>query len=366
MKTSAKFLFLLGALVVAVVLSLWLRPKVALRPTSTSVPAQLQPQPPPPLLPQLAKDVQSTVEAKPVTPLSQRRFKDMKAVERNAILENLRKQDFPVILQAWIEADQVEHDPLKHGQLGTLLGFAMHDRVPSPEFLAQLRSFIYNPANSELDRGVLIVALGFAARNETLEMLLDMVAHPPSKELLSSSLSAIGTASLNRDESLTPFYERVWREAGSGDKDLLKNIACSLGRLGTPSSMEMLLTAAFAPNGQDDVRKQAALFGLSWADILNDKAVPPLAARLSNDAPSGEASRLAASILFKMQTTDANQALLTWIQHTDASNAKTASKLATETQHPEIWRAALDPSVTFRSERNREAIRDAMEIRKGR
>jgi len=281
----------------------------------------------------------------------------MNILKRNAILDDIQKRDLSSIFQAWIDAERFDHDPLKRNGLSIVLSEALHERTPSPELLAQMRAFIYDPANSMLERGMLMSALGYAERKETLDMLLDMVPHPPDKKLFASLLSSIGDAASNRNESLSPIYERVWREAGPGDKDLLSAIAASMARLGTASSMEMLLTAAFASDGADDLRKQTARYGLEAANILNEKAVPPLAARLSNDAPLNEASQLAGGILFKMQGAVANRALLAWMQNANERAAPIALNLATNGQNPEIWQAALDAAVPFRSERIRDAIR---------
>ena len=91
-------------------------------------------------------------------------------------------------------------------------------------------------------------------------------------------------------------------------------------------------------------------YGLEVANILNDKAVPALAARLSSAPLGDESSQLAASILFKMQGPVANLALVAWMQKAEPSAAHVAQELATNGQSPEIWQAALDPAVPFRSD----------------
>lgn len=282
----------------------------------------------------------------------------------DAILDEVRKQDLAVIFQAWIDADRMEHDPLKHKSLSTILTGELHERTPSAEFLAQLRAFINDPANSQLDRAVLVSVLGDAQRKETAEMLLDMAAKPPAPELKNNVLGSLGMAGAlnNQDESLSPTYERAWRETARGNEDLLRSVACSMAGLGSASSLELVLNAALAPDGQDDARKHAALYALAAVTILNDHAVPPLAARLSNDTPTNEASRLAAGALARMVGTPSNRVLVAWMQAATAA-APLAHKLALGTQSPAIWQAALDPSVPFRSEQNRAAIRAALNER---
>jgi hypothetical protein len=49
--------------------------------------------------------------------------------------------------------------------------------------------------------------------------------------------------------------------------------------------------------------------------------------------------------------------LVAWLQNANASAAPLVHDYMLPTQHAEIWEAALDPSVSFRSEANREAIR---------
>src|ERR1039458_2830747 len=130
MKAPVKYLFRLGVLVVAVGLFLWLRPTAPSRPAN--VPAQM------------------AGKANPTASSSPRNFSNMDVLERKAICDKIRKQDLSLILQAWIDAERVEHDRAKHAALSTTLMFAMHDRAPSPKFLAQMRAFINDPANSKL------------------------------------------------------------------------------------------------------------------------------------------------------------------------------------------------------------------------
>jgi len=126
-------------------------------------------------------------------PLYERNFSNMDVLERKAVCDKIRMQDHAAILQAWIDADRIEHDRGKHSMLGTTLSFAMHERPPSPESLVLLRAFIYDSANSELDREILITNLGYAQRKETTDLLLDMWAHPPAdKELKNSLLASLG------------------------------------------------------------------------------------------------------------------------------------------------------------------------------
>jgi len=125
--------------------------------------------------------------------------------------------------------------------------------------------------------------------------------------------------------------------------------------------MEALLKDALGSDGQNDAKKRAASYGLEVATILNDKAVPPLSARLSAENPMSEASKLALRTLAKMQTVAANQASLSWAQNANTGAAKAIFALASNTQKPEIWQASL--SSMFLSEDNRQAIRSGLAAR---
>jgi hypothetical protein len=85
-------------------------------------------------------------------PLYVRNFGNMGVLERDAVLAEFKKQALPSIFQAWIDAERVEHDPGKHACLSDVLAGALHEQMPTPEFLAQLQAFINDPVNSELDR----------------------------------------------------------------------------------------------------------------------------------------------------------------------------------------------------------------------
>jgi hypothetical protein len=272
-------------------------------------------------------------------------------------LRDIEYRDFPSIFQAWIDAERVDHDLLKQRCLSIGLADAMQERHPSLEFLAQMRAFINDPANSMRARARLVSVLGVARRRRTTEILLEMAAHPPTKELKDAVLMALG---VSVNEGSSAVYERAWREADPGNEDLLYSVARSMAGCGAASSMETLLTAALAPDGRDDKRKQAALYALNDACSNNANVVPPLAARLSNDAPESEASKLAGGILVQMYTEPATEALVAWLQTADASAATLAWEYTSQTAYPKIWQAALDPAVPFHSEQNREAIRKAL------
>jgi hypothetical protein len=358
MKPPVKHLSRLAVIAAGFGLLLWLRPDTLARSSGVPVPA-----PAPVAAPPLSGGVQEPQGLPAVSSFSpQASFKDLDILKRNAILDDIRNRDLPSIFQAWIDADRVDHDPLKRKGLSMVLSAALHTQAPGPEFLAQLRAFINDSANATMERAVLLSVIGYAQREETIELLLDFATHPVVPELNSAVLSAIGAGGVlnNMDERVSPVYDKAWRNVGSGNKDLLHSIACSMARLGATSSMQLLLSAALAPDGQDDARRHAARSALDFVTVLNPHAVPPLAARLSDDDPGSKASQLAGGILFKMQGEAANRALASWMQRVPASAAPGARYFATNGQSPGIWQANADSAVPYRSEKVREAIREGV------
>lgn len=285
-------------------------------------------------------------------------FAKLKVLEANAILAQILKQDLPAILQSWLDAARVEDDLTKQGAIASKLGGVMRARGASPEFLQQLKTFIEDPTNPPLERNMLIAALEDAATPATTEVLI-AIATTAKDEVTRGAIGHLSLLGTNyggtNQEELAPLLNRLWLE--THDRDILLSVVPTLAQVGAPSSMELLLAAALAPAGQDDVRKKAAFNALRSASIRNNNAVPPLVARLSTTAPEGEASKLASETLARISLQSSAQALVTWLQASNPNAVRFALEYSTHTQFPEIWQAALNPAVPFRSEQNREAIR---------
>lgn len=291
----------------------------------------------------------------------------MMGKDRTVILGRISNQDLPDILQAALDADRVEHDALKFTVIiQTVLPNAMKQRPPSPEFLGRLRDYIKDPANSKINRGMMIGALGEVQSLATVPILKDLYATSADPVLRAEAASGIamlgapnGQGPQEANESSAKSMEQIWLSpASNNDPVMLRSVANGIALLGASSGIEMLLQAALAPNGKDDARKAAALLALRGADILNSHAVPPLAARLSRDNPlTDEASKLASATLVRMQSKAADQALAAWLQNSTSASAPLANAIAAHSQNQAVWVNASAPNVPFRSEQNREAIR---------
>jgi hypothetical protein len=282
----------------------------------------------------------------------------MGALEANAIIDVIIKQDYPAILQSWIDAGHVEHDLMKQEAIASQLGGLMKYRPPSMEFLHTLRDFISNKTNSVSERDMLLGSITYAGTRQAEEILIE-IATNASDNVTRSAMGSISTLGTSRgggmQEDLAPALDQLWGH--TGDQTMLLSVAQAMAQVGAPSSMELLMAAALLPNGQDDMHKNAARYALGSATILNPDAVPTLVARLSNGSPAIDPSKYASSILTRMSVRAADHALVAWLQTANASAATLARDYSTHTQFPEIWQAALEPSVSFRSEENREAIR---------
>jgi hypothetical protein len=251
---------------------------------------------------------------------------------------------------------------MKQLHLSSTFAGALQERAPSPEFLSQLHDFIEDKSNSSSERQLLIGDLGDAATKQTQDLLILIATASSDKETSQAAAGSISKAGTGRggtnQEELSPGLDRVWRE--SRDPNLLHCVASAMAQVGASSSMELLLSSALAKDGADDMRKQAALDALELCTILNDRAVPPLAARLSDQSPTSMASRLAGATLARISRPAAAQALVAWLQSANATAAPLVHDYLFRTQYAEIWEAALDPKVPFRSEQNREAIRTSL------
>ncbi len=285
----------------------------------------------------------------------------MGVLERHAILTEIGKQDLPVVFQAMLDAERLEHDSMKQLHLQTTFASAFSRKKPTAEFLEYLYGFLINSANSNSERDLLIGALEDAATKETVDLLL-RVANTSQEQKLreaAGTLAGVGAGGRGGPE-LSPALERVWRE--TANPELLRSTAVSMARIGTPSAVELLLSAALAPQSKDQTRQFAAQDALLQVD--KREAVPPLAARLANQSPTSEAVQLVAPILVRNPAPAAQEALVGWLR----SRPENAAPLVHDLIRQRIivdpfqtaWATALDPAVPFRNEENRQAVRSAL------
>lgn len=307
----------------------------------------------------------------PATPLGgadpERKFAKMGVLERSAILEEIGKQELPQIFQAMLDAEWVEHDSRKQMHLQTTFSNALQVKKPTPEFLEQMYGFIINRANPEFERHLLIGALKGAGTTESVDLLLRVAKTGPDEEMrgAAATLSSVASSSMNGPE-LSPLLERTWRE--TSNPTLIRSTASAMAKIGKPSGIELLLSAALASDDRDKARKDAASFALQLA-YIND-AVPPLAARLANQPPTSDAVQLVAPILARIGDETAGKALVDWLQGRNENAAALIDDLIRQrwlTNPIESgWGAALDPAVPFKNEDNRKAIREALDAYRAR
>lgn len=307
-----------------------------------------------------ASGVQATFQPAGVTSTAigpQRKFAEMGVLERNAIKNEIAKQDLPMIFQAMLDAERVEHDPMKQMHLQTVLSGALRLRKPSPEFLEMMRAFVTNNSNSKFERQLLIGALHSAATRETVDLMIQVATTSPDPEIRQSAGALAGAGDLGgAGAKLSPSLERVWRE--SSNRDMLFSVAVTMAKIGAPSGIELLLTAALATDGKDG-RRASAQSALQEAYLPN--AVPPLATRLANQSTTSAAAKLIAPILVKIGDATASKAVVGWLELRAENAGPVIQDLIRQRTRSEpmlsAWTAALNPAVPFRNEQNREAIR---------
>jgi hypothetical protein len=292
-----------------------------------------------------------------------RKFADMGVLEANSILKEIMKQDLAAIFQLMVDAGRVEDDRMKQGAIGSILSQAMREKKPSADFLTQLQRFILNSSNLPHERAQVVGVLGAAGTKESVELLLraaELLTDTALKRSVAVSVRQVGAiwGDGTFHEELSPPLERAWRE--SQDQELLIFVAVAMAEVGASSGVSLLVDSALIDAGRDEVRARAAKGALAYATILNPSAVPPLAALLANQ-PSGSAgSILASDTLAKSGIPAAGNALLQWLRGADESVAPQAQQYVAQTRTEavlKIWESALNSTVPFRSEKNREAIR---------
>lgn len=290
----------------------------------------------------------------------------MDVLERNAILQEIRRKDFAEIFQAMLDAERVEHDPMKRGALATTLGFAMAERTPNPEFLKLVWEFLNSRSNIKSEKDHLLGALGLAASKETVDLLIRVAttsADADNRQGAIALLAAVGGQSRVGVE-LSSALEQLWRE--SDDENLLRAAARSIAIIGSDRGIELLLSAALTEAKRDKPRKLIAQNAL--VEVYKSSAVPSLSARLTNQMPGSEAGKLIAPILVRIGDATAGKAIVTWIQWIPEDAGPFVRHLVVqETRNSAMlaaWKAALDPDVSFGNEKNREAIRVGYDIRK--
>ncbi len=304
----------------------------------------------------------SPTKAAPSTASPKKKFADMGVLEESAIMDEIAKQDLPAIFKAMLDAKRVEHDSMKQMDIRETLAGALKRKKPHPEFLEQMYEFITNSANSDFERKLLVGALESAATKETVDLLVRVANTSTEKEIkdMASTLSGVGSNNLSNPEVL-PVLERTWRE--TSNPILLRSTASGMAKIGTPSGIELLISAALATGDQDKARWVAAQSALQ--KVFKRSAVPPLAARLADQPPTSEAVMLVAPILARIGDATASKALVDWLQGRPENAAPIIHDLIRQRwlddPFQSAWPAALDPAVPFKNEENRKAIREALD-----
>jgi HEAT repeat protein len=285
----------------------------------------------------------------------------MAVTERNAIRENIGAQALPVIFQAMLDAERVEHDSLKQMGLQTTFAGALKNKQPTPEFLQQLRMFLLDSSNSNFERQLVIGALEHAATRETVDLLLEVARTSGEKSIAQSAGSLAGVGSIGHGgPELLPALEKTWRD--STDPKLLWSTASTMAKIGAPSGVQRLLATVRAGNKGDKNRLVAAQQALQ--EVYLPSAVPPLAAALADQPASPEVARQVALLLVKIGDPSAARAVVGWLQNQPEDVSPLIHELIIErTTNSEMlaaWTDAVAPTKSFRNEKNRDAIRNGL------
>ena len=158
---------------------------------------------------------------------------------------------------------------------------------------------------------------------------------------------------------MSPALERVWQN--SQDPNLLASVAVAMAKVGAPAGVRLLLSSVVSETAPGDVRSSLAHAVLP--EIMNRNAVPVLSELLATNPPSSVVGTVLGETLVSIGNDEAAKALINWIQNADDSATPSAYKFVLQTRAPatrDFWEAALNASVSFRSEKNRNAIREGL------
>jgi HEAT repeat protein len=287
----------------------------------------------------------------------------MGVLERQSIMQEIQKHDPEVILQRFLAAGRIDKDGMKQSAIQVAMVELLREGKAGPDFLSQLREHIENPGNSHLERGMLLGVLADAGTKEAVDVLLYEITHLPDVGLRETATRMIDLLRPKDPESVAPLISRVW--VGSVDSRFLQSAAIAMGSMGSPRSIELLLSAASVPDGADDVRRSAALLGLS--KVYRDEAVPLLSRALETNPIGSRVNTLAFKTLTQIADNalrpgewPAAKALVGFIANADERAAPMAYDWIVRTSHEShvgLAKAALNPSISFRSEANRDALR---------
>lgn len=287
----------------------------------------------------------------------------MSGRESRAILAEIEKGDFDSIIKAWIDAARVEHDRVKQTSIGLVWEMQMKERPVPPELYKKMKAMIHDPFYSLDERGDILGTLSVVNTLEATKILIDEATTQTDAEMKQKAIFAIANLSESNNEAIAALLEPLWKE--SNDPLMLKSVAKAIGTIGKASSVEMLFNAVLAGHRDlHDERASAAWNGLRLA--YTENAIPPLAAALEKNPPGSRASQLALDTLAHIVNPAPDggaspRTVIKWLQTADSSAAPSAKEWVGKSQQIKAAQAALDPSVPFRSEANREALRAGLD-----
>ena len=303
--------------------------------------------------------IQRTVVS-PLVPRPNNAFARMSFQDRNLAVNRLRKLKSAALLNAWIESDRIEHDPLKRNLIGALLARALRLNDDTNKLTySEISAFLDSNANPLSSRALLLWVLGQAATPESLDLIISTATDPSRIAIAHLALQEIQTAAAEQWDGhfhpeLSPALEAAWR--ASSNSEMLQTTALAIAEIGAPDGIKMLIDATV--NGaQDALRSQSASSALSH--ITNPDAVPVLSGVLMEQSGVNRTSTLIGDSLASMLNQGSATALLDWLKNEDDAASPLARKFVMESRPDatlSVWKTSTSPRNAFKSEAVRQAI----------
>jgi hypothetical protein len=225
---------------------------------------------------------------------------------------------------------------------------------PTNAVLRELRSFLEDRSIPKHQRDLVLDAIQRAASLETVRFQLQLATHSDSADLRETAIQHLSAPNPSSD---TQFYELGWCE--SSHPPVLAAVARAIVNYPfRETGIELLLNAALDSTHEDPARTaiaREALLGLSGPE-----AVPQVVARLETQLPLSDGGKFLARVLAPIGDERAGKAVVAWLQKADEDASSFIEHLGPRPKDPQLlaaWAWALEPTVAFAYEGNREAIR---------
>ena len=256
------------------------------------------------------------------------------------------KVDAAIVFQAML----AEHDTERHEAIKYALSKKLRKPI-SADFRALMTTFLGKKETSQSDRTLLLGAIIASGNPAMVRYICELADNDKSPWASGAARDAL--EKLNETE-----LQQVWCEYNN--EMLLKRVGIPLARIGTPKSADLIIRGVLYGGTWLSGRETAARQAMGF--IPKGKVQEAFLAHLKDQPLDGKWGTWLASEVLEGGTEEGGRAVLERIMSckTDIGDLlKFVGPTArSKPQLSGVWDAALEKTVIFNNEKNREAIRD--------